>query len=295
MASPQLVQNNTNLSDLYLSRFFKPLLDTGLKIKLIRHLDNRYDLNKVYFDGNLDEYQKRQKNDVFNCDIIVSFLGLSNRRAMYIGSYRVIEKSLNPKPLSQDLVSLYGADLGEGANFEYKLQELDALNEYKQRLIIDWGEGALMWHQHFPKNDKEVVEIRPKGFFKQFSEFEDIMLSHSEMKYLIENRDSNLDWFHHLSSVSGVYLILDHDGKQYVGAAYGKNGIWGRWENYARNTHGENKLLKEALLKDPNCYKKWQWSILKVLPKKFSEAEALEYENLYKKKLGSRVIGLNSN
>lgn len=99
-----------------------------------------------------------------------------------------------------------------------------------------------------------------------------------------------------LSSVAGVYLILDTvSGMQYIGSAYGKEGIIGRWEQYARNGHGGNKQLMELLEKDPERITKFQYSILITLPQSMTKNEVINVEMLYKKKLGSRSFGLNSN
>ena len=42
-----------------------------------------------------------------------------------------------------------------------------------------------------------------------------------------------------------VYVIFDSSsGMQYVGSTSGGNGIWSRWEGYARTGHNGNKALK---------------------------------------------------
>ena len=41
-------------------------------------------------------------------------------------------------------------------------------------------------------------------------------------------------WKSALSQWRGVYVIFDHDdGKRYVGSAYGKDNLLGRWLHYA--------------------------------------------------------------
>ncbi|MFF2589646.1 hypothetical protein ACFVSS_17475 [Peribacillus butanolivorans] len=41
------------------------------------------------------------------------------------------------------------------------------------------------------------------------------------------------------------------EGKQYVGSASGKEGLLGRWKEYAINGHGNNTKLKELIEADP--------------------------------------------
>ena len=61
-------------------------------------------------------------------------------------------------------------------------------------------------------------------------------------------------WQAALSSISGVYLILDtKTGKTYVGSAYGEGGIWQRWSCYAETGHGRNVELI-ALLQSKGSY-----------------------------------------
>jgi hypothetical protein len=62
-------------------------------------------------------------------------------------------------------------------------------------------------------------------------------------KELYAHEEAHQDWRTRLEAVAGVYLILaDTAGHQYVGSAYGAAGVWGRWEQYAKTGHGENKL-----------------------------------------------------
>lgn len=98
------------------------------------------------------------------------------------------------------------------------------------------------------------------------------------------------------TTVSGVYLILDSEtGDQYVGSAYGDEGVWGRWSQYAKNGHGGNARLRK-LVKDGSDYPAaFRYSLLQVLPRTHTKNEVIRWEVLYKKKLGSRAFGLNLN
>lgn len=99
-----------------------------------------------------------------------------------------------------------------------------------------------------------------------------------------------------LSAVAGVYLILaTTTGSQYVGSAYGLEGIWGRWSAYAESGHGGNLLLQELLANDASYPMAFSYSILQILPRTHARSEVLQWERLYKEKLGSRAKGLNAN
>ena len=220
-------------------------LDTSANIKLVRHQDKRYNLQELYSKNKLDIYQSYQGKDVFNCDYVVSFLGTEGTRAVFIGVYQVLGKkdAKEVEPPENLLDPVFYQD----SKFFYELKPLEGFEDYKDRLIIDWGSATLSWHQYL--SEKEVIEILPKGYVKEFPGFLDFILSYYELKKLISNPEANREWHRMLSSVGGIYLIVDKlTGKQYVGSAYGEDGIWGRWANYAKSGHGGNELLKKLLL-----------------------------------------------
>jgi len=99
-----------------------------------------------------------------------------------------------------------------------------------------------------------------------------------------------------LSNIYGIYLILDTtDGQQYIGSAYGKEGIWSRWSYYVQTKHGGNKILIDLMSNYPERYKKFQFSILNVLPNSSLREQVMQLEQVTKEKLGTRAFGLNSN
>jgi len=113
---------------------------------------------------------------------------------------------------------------------------------------------------------------------------------------LYDNQAANKLWINKLSAVNGIYLILDKaTGNQYVGKASGRDGIWGRWKEYAQTKHGGNKKLEQMISDNPRCFESFSYSILQTLPSNLSEDEVNRYESLYKEKLGSRAHGLNLN
>jgi hypothetical protein len=181
-------------------------------------------------------------------------------------------------------------------HFWYDLKALPAMDDLKDRLIVKWGtpSSARSWVQ--TKLNKEVVEILPEGYVMPFPGFEDIILTYSELVKLIGNPEANREWYNKLSEVAGIYLIVDSaTGKQYVGSAAGGRGIWGRWESYAQSGHGGNKKLREIIGNDRQYVNNFQFAILRTLSKTLTQKEVIEFENRYKKKLGTKAFGLNSN
>lgn len=178
--------------------------------------------------------------------------------------------------------------------FYYDLEQVPGFEDLQERIIIHWGKAAIKWHQWVDENnDKEVVEILPAGYTRPWPGYLDFILTHDELVRICNNPEANREWVHKLSAVAGVYLIT-HEGKQYVGSAYGKDGIYGRWKQYAHSGHGGNVQLEKLVALRPDVYKQFRYSILRELPKSMSKKEVIGIEMLYQQKLGSRAFGLNA-
>ena len=131
---------------------------------------------------------------------------------------------------------------------------------------------------------------------KVFSGFEDLILTYDELKEIILNPTVYEAWHTALSSVNAIYLIVDREsGKQYIGSAYGKDGLLGRWSCYVSSLHGHNKRMKELICAYPERYHHFQFSILQILPKTVTDDEVIRTESLYKKKLLTIPFGMNDN
>jgi hypothetical protein len=275
--------------------------DSSIPTKLVRHIDARVPLENLrqnVWNGEvwLDLYQGYQKGPVFHrVRQIVSFYGLAGTRAGFYGVYKV----LGHVPAGEGPEIPPSEKWGVGCNFFYKLQRDQQFDGLRDRLIIDWGKGAINWHQHLnEKQDKEVLELLAPGrSLPPFVDYLKFSLRFSQLKDLFRHEDAHRDWRVPLEGVAGVYLVLaEKSGEIYVGSAYGTEGIWGRWREYAKKDgHAGNIKLQNLVNKDPACVEGFRFSVLQILPKSTSKGEVLEWEKLYKKKLGSRAIGLNCN
>ncbi|MFC3531813.1 GIY-YIG nuclease family protein [Vogesella facilis] len=265
------------------------------RIKFVRHKDRTIDLAYLYRHGQLDIYQATQSQPVFDgCDQIVSFIGGEGTLATFVGVYRVAGVELRAEPHWPADFLLPAAD-GPWP-YLYELQPDERFRSLAGRVVIDWGRSALAWHQWANDKDKEVVEVLPAGYVSEFPGYLDLVLSHHELREIIAHPLANRRWHQMLSAVAGVYLIVDGStGKQYVGSAYGQEGILGRWKQYAANGHGDNKQLVELLHADAAHARHFRFSVLRTLPRDLPSREVIAVENLYKTKLGSRDFGLNAN
>ncbi len=188
------------------------------KVKFIRHRE--FEGISTFKDlvNNRDkllEFQKEQERDVFNCDYIVSFLALENTKALLFGVFKV-EKYQKKNDY------IY-----------YNLEELNVFNDLNERVIINWGNSrssTRSWHQWYSTNIKEVIEILPEGSVGPFPGHLNFTLDFNELEKIVKHKNANKEWVVQLSSINGIYLILDNStGKQYIGSANSsKNGIFGR-------------------------------------------------------------------
>lgn len=117
-----------------------------------------------------------------------------------------------------------------------------------------------------------------------------MILTWKELKEICRNPGSHPDWFTAMKFTAAIYRIVDLDsGKTYIGSAYGKEGLWYRWCDYAKTGHGGNKALIGQ------NYEKFQWSIVRTLSGVMSKRDVIVLEQIEKEKHGSRAVGLNEN
>ena len=260
-------------------------------IKLVRHKDQRVDVEALLREGHIETYQSIQGSPIFNCDYVVSFMGMDGSLARLLGVYRIGEHRQVRK---SDMATLPCRHLVGKTDIIYEMSEVPGFEDFKERLIIDWGKNAISWHQWL--TDKPVIEILPEGRRKPFPGYLDFVLNHEDLKTICDNPTSNKDWHQALSAVAGIYLIVENKtGLQYIGSAYGKDGILGRWKSYAHSGHGGNTKLMAALKDGAFTKEDLRFSILRTLPKTLTMTEVIGYESQYKEKLGTRAFGLNLN
>jgi hypothetical protein len=174
------------------------------------------------------------------------------------------------------------------------LERDSRFDDFRDRIIIDWGGGTLAWVQNL--DNKPVLEILESG--RRLPPFEDYLefsLTYAQLQDLFQNEEAHRDWRVPLSAVAGVYLILaQRSGDLYVGSASGGDGIWGRWRNYAHSGDGGNVQLRELIGSDSSYPGQFRFSVLQILPKTMARDDVVRRETLYKHKLGTRATGLNS-
>lgn len=266
----------------------------GPKItKVLRHTDGDVDLNLLIQTNHLETYLANQGENRFPIGArIVSCLRDEGTDAILHGVY--IVKSVKKDSTRSWPDSFPKKEMRPG-EYWYDLERDTRFDDLTERLVINWGKDAINWCKALSDN-QEIVRIEPRGLIATFPGFDQIVISHAQLKGIIDNPTAHRDWHSALRSVAAVYLITDSkDGAQYVGSAYGKDGLLKRWTDYAKNGHGGNKLLEALVTADPDAKSRFTYSVLKIFTSGLDKREALSVEDLYKRKLGSRAHGLNSN
>ncbi len=261
------------------------------QIKLVRHVDHLgRSIQHMIDNGWFDAYQAEQRPSVrpfHNCQAIASFVGVENNKAAFHGVYRVN----GCRPLTSADVARLPAYVANAIKdgkprIWYELEELTAFSSYRGRLVVQWGSTRGWWqHRNLP-----IYEILPPVVAKPFPGYQDVLLSWTDLRVIYEDPRAHRDWKAALRANAGIYRIVDQStGEMYIGSAWGKHGLWGRWETYAKTGHGHNKLLKH---RDPE---EFQWSIVRTVSTAMSPGDVIQIEQREKQKHGSRAHGLNGN
>jgi len=191
-------------------------------------------------------------------------------------------------------------DLNIEHGVNYKGVSVEEYSKYFGRVIVKYykyhqGQGRYLSEII---DQLEVVQILPTTFDgDDFPGYDNVRLTFSQLETIIVR--NKRDWIAALENQKAVYLITDtSNGNQYVGSATSDIGmLLTRWKNYVSNGHGGNKLLKEIVSKSGFDYIKkcFQYSILENYNARTDDQVILRRESWWKKTLGTRAFGLNSN
>lgn len=263
------------------------------EVRLVRHSNAEIQALDVFLNdrSRFIEYTAWQKPGKFgDAKYLAIFVTARATTSLFLGLWEIQGVVKNRDLGPSNLEVLRNFELPEywyKSSDRYDLELSCTMSDLIQRLVIDWGGSTVSWVQ---KKDKDIVEIKAKNSIGDFVSYDSILLSYQELKTLVNDIDANVSWVNALSNVNGVYLIKHRkDGRLYVGSAYGKGGILGRWSSYSRTGHGGNKLLKEL---DPHDF---EFSVLEISPSTMSADDVIARENRWKACLGTKEFGLNDN
>jgi hypothetical protein len=258
------------------------------RVRLARHQDTRTPGRSIYATWKspggpeqVEEYQAVQDRDRFEVGgFVAGFLVTPPPRneTLFIGLYQVLSVA---RCESGSREALTGIDVT--GLYRYEMARDGRLDEYKERLVIEWGPGTRSWCQRASRQSKPIRAIsdQQEPPFPGFAQF---CVDVHDVPGIYPG------WQERLREVKGIYVLVDKEtGKQYVGSAKGYDSLWGRFSDYARTGDGGNvelKLRKGA---------RYQIGVLQVVDLSLPDHSIEEIEGWWKRKLMSREHGLNRN
>lgn len=230
-------------------------------------------------------YQRLQGEDCFaRRNWVASFVVTPAQETLFAGIYRKRGFAKFPRELRECPVS--GVPVSDETHYFYDLLHADVLGEWEGRIVVAWGNGFRAWIQSADSKvseDKKILAIRESRHEEPFPGFREFRIKVGNVRSLWPS------WQEKLRYAKGIYLLtcIDH-GDQYVGKADGEDSFWGRFCQYADQSHGGNLGMK------PHVTSGYVVSILEVLGTTIPE-EMDRLERIWKEKLGTRKWGLNKN
>jgi len=237
----------------------------------------------VYLAGEFDEWQKWQTKRNFERKCVISLISLPIKNQwLFVGLYQSS-----------------GAEWKDDRNlFYYELSPDPSCLEIQGRLVVSFARSGRQPYLSAEKwaQDVRVIELRAEKLsIAEFPGFREVNLSKAELKSIVNQ--SLESWRTALSNVAGIYVISDTaTGKLYVGSASGQGGIWQRWSQYAKTSHGGNKELRSFLREyGDEASEHFRFAILEIADIHSSEKDILRRESHWKEILLSREYGYNAN
>jgi len=263
------------------------------RVRLYRHQEPTANPYKLWRDHPVDfeiyqSHQSRHRRIETN-NYLASFVVTPSVETLFVGLY--LSRGWRPVRPS-DRYSAPTGWVGEYSekNVFHEFEQQQLLAEFSGRLVIDWGPGTRAVLQHASRKIKPIIEIRRRFKEPEFPGFDGLRLKFVDLENLYPA------WIAHLTSTRGVYLLIcNKTGAQYVGSASGDNGFWGRWQQYAKDGHGGNVLMRQAGHMD------FSISVLETARSVDGQDDIWRRETHWKDKLGTRAksdaaeFQLNSN
>ncbi len=231
----------------------------------------------------------RTSRSIQNARYVAAMLALGGDSAVFVGIYEMKGHSTRSRKQlleSDDVKALIEKGMSELPKPVYHWHDLeltDFLRPLRFSLSVRWPGRKWVRRAH-----RNVFEVLPfpvaEAIRMDMPDWDKLDLTWGQLKNLPQS------WQTRLSEWRGIYCVFDTASRRaYVGAAYGRDNLLGRWLNYAKRGHGGNKLLRE---RDP---KHFRFSILQLVSPTAEPGEVQELEASWKRRLHTREYGLNEN
>jgi hypothetical protein len=262
-------------------------------VRLVRHRDSKPHVHRALYDAavNLDprfaQYQDRQGTpqvvEQFRAArFLAGFVAEPiTGHTVFAGVWERLDERL--EHLGNPFVPV--PEVTSRVVVEFNTRRVERFDAYCGRLVIEWGDGTRAWVQRADNQDKAIIELRRTRRDPDFPGFMTFQMELDRVEELYAA------WIQVLRNARGVYLLVRRKtGEQYVGSATGADGFFGRWLCY-QDGHGGNVGMRE-LGADAAEY---DVSIVEVAASDATVEEIYQRETMWKRKLGSRAVGLNRN
>lgn len=260
-------------------------------VRLLRHRDPNPGTQRqivetaIARNEQFDRYQEEQVTEqvikAFRSDqYFASFVvDPESKQTLFIGVWEKVGEKSKPEGAQP-----FGHPAHPDAVY-FDLRRIEVFDEYRGRIVIDWGDANRVWVQKAEAQNKPIVEVRREIRDPAFPGYLNL---HRNLEGIAGLPTA---WTTALREAKGIYLLVHRtSGKQYVGSAYGDDGFFGRWCAYAQG-HGGNVAMKELAASADH----YHVAILEVMGSAASIEEILQRETVWKTKLGSRAEGLGLN
>jgi hypothetical protein len=294
-----------NLNDLLRKDAIDPT-----KVVVLRHRPYEPDLRKIlpWLAEEKPElynaYQQTQGQklegvlqSLVGAGFVASFIGHEPGKALFVGLYAIVAS--RPITFDEYWASPAHAELkGFGmigwsreknprdTCLWFELDRTQFQRQWQGKLVVEWPPPERSWWRRSHRNELSVLAVHEESALsKDIAEWNELELSWKELSLLPSS------WKAALQQWRGIYFIFDSsDGKGYVGSAYGKDNLLGRWLNYGASGHGGNVLLRK---RDPaNLH----FSILQLTSPNADSNEVIGLETSWKHRLHTHAPhGLNEN
>lgn len=286
-----------NFNDLLKAEQVDP--DTTL---VLRHVPRERELRKVLpwlaveRPAVYNAYQQTQspkaEKQMQRAKHVASFIGYGPAKALFVGLYEmrgvemVPSASLHALHEQQELAKYgmkFDAQMTEQLLFDLELTP--HFSHWQGKLVVRWPPPEIAWIRWAGKNQIKVEAITEESALDgNMPDWRDLVVTWDDLHVMPTK------WQNKLREWRGIYFILDDlTGKGYVGSAYGKDNILGRWIGYSNTGHGNNTRLLKCIPSN------LVFSILERVSPDMDAKEIIERENSWKIRLHTRKHGLNGN
>ena len=164
--------------------------------RTVRHQHGRYPVAELLQARLLETYQAYQSKPVFhNAERVISLYGLEGgTRARLFGVFRN-EGWQEPAKSPPVTDHPWETEWRDHTRFFYRLKRERGFEHLEDRVVVEWGPGALAWCQRFAKANKAVLEITAPGRkLPPFSDYLEFSLGYNELLDLYRDEDAHREW-----------------------------------------------------------------------------------------------------